>query len=271
MVDNVEMRNGIENKTQFNNNIFHLQHGNIYLTFYGHDFKFTDVPGDGDCFYHSVLKYSSIQEKFNGVQDLRQYLRDVVAYWYPSDRLLQCLFSYERQDVTLWCSMITRMGVWATTFDTLIFSYIMTLNVIVIGNYLNGFSANNMHHYLLQLRLPDVIPDKPAIHVYFHRFGSPLEIANNCNHFAYLKPTSIPTDERINCDLQNRQRQPIVSQDQESSIASTQGHTSAITNPLILSTPPIGLTEQQCSLPSATMPQDSDVLDKERQCSILSM
>ena len=163
------------------------------------------------------------------------------------------------------------MRVWATTFDTLIFSYIMKLNVIVIGNYLNGFSANNMHHYLLQLRLPDVIPDKPAIHVYFHRLGSPLEITSNCSHFSYLKPTSIPTDERINCDLQNSQRQPIVSQYQEYSIALTQVHTSAIPTPPILSTPPIGLTERQCSLPPATISQDSDVLDKEGQCSILSI
>ena len=62
MVDNAEIINGIEDKRQFNNNTFHLQYGNMYLTFYGDDFKFMDVPGDGDCFYHSVLEYSSIQE-----------------------------------------------------------------------------------------------------------------------------------------------------------------------------------------------------------------
>ena len=64
----------------------------------------------------------------------------------------------------------------------------MKLYVIVIGNYLNGFSANSMHCYLLQVRLPNIIQAEPAIHVYFHQFGSPLEMANNGNHFAYLEP-----------------------------------------------------------------------------------
>ena len=140
-----------------------MQDGNIFLSYNGVDFKFIDVPGDGDCFYHSVLKYDNMQDKFNGVHELRQYMRDTISYLYCNDGVLRSLFYCERQDVRLWCSKITRMGVWATTFDTLIFSYIMRLNVVVIANYLNGFFANNMHCYLQQLRLPDVIPNEPAI------------------------------------------------------------------------------------------------------------
>ena len=143
------------------------------------------------------------------MQELRQYLENAAEYLYSKDNVLQFLFFNGRKDVLLWCSNITRMGVWATSFNTLIFSYIMKLNVIGIRNYPNGLYGNNMHTHLLQLRLPDLIPNKPAIHVLHHQLGSPMEIINNCNHFAYLKPTSLTSDERLNYDLQNNQRQPI--------------------------------------------------------------
>ena len=85
----------------------------------------------------------------------------------------------------------------------------MKLNVIGIHNYSYGLYGNNMHTHLLQLRLPYLIPDKPAIHVLHHQLGSPLEIVNNCNHFAYLKPTLLPFTESLNCDMKNSHRLPI--------------------------------------------------------------
>ena len=56
------------------------------------DFKFIDVPSDGDCFYHSVLEYSTLLGRFNGVQELRQYLKNAVEYLYYKDYVLQFLF-----------------------------------------------------------------------------------------------------------------------------------------------------------------------------------
>ena len=85
--------------------------GNIFLNHDGEYMKFIDVPGDGDCFYHSVLKYNNLSETFNGVHHLRHYLQDTVSQLYYNDPLLQRLFFKERQDILLWCSKITRMGV----------------------------------------------------------------------------------------------------------------------------------------------------------------
>ena len=48
-----------------------------------------------------------------------------------------------------------------------------------------------MHEYALQLQLSDTFPYKPAIHLYFHKCGHPLEINDNGNHFAYLEPISV--------------------------------------------------------------------------------
>ena len=116
------------------------------------------------------------------------------------------------------------------SFDSLIFSYIFKLNVIGVRNYPNGLWGNNNRLNLLQLRLPDLIPDKPAIHVLNHRLGSPLEIVNNCNHFGYLMPISLPTTESL------VQRLPIISQESEIT-SSQQSSDYTSTSPTIL-TPP---------------------------------
>ena len=111
IIENVGIRNDNEDLRQLNINIIHMRDSNIYLTFNGDDFKLIDVPGDGDCFFHSALEYDSIKEKISSVQELRQYMKDIVAYYYGSDRLLQYLFSFERQDIIEWCSKILRTGV----------------------------------------------------------------------------------------------------------------------------------------------------------------
>jgi hypothetical protein len=35
-------------------------------------FRFVDVPGDGDCFYHSVLRDYELEKRFDDVQSLRE-------------------------------------------------------------------------------------------------------------------------------------------------------------------------------------------------------
>ena len=71
------------------------------------------------------------------------------------------------------------MGVWVSSFDSRIFSYIFRLNVIGVKNYSNGLWGNNNRTSLLQLRVPDAFPDTPAIHVLIHQLGRPLEIVKN--------------------------------------------------------------------------------------------
>ena len=93
-------------------------------------------------------------------------------------------------------------GVWATTFDSLIFVYVLKLNVITIRNYVNRFNANNMYSHLLQLQVHNSILVKSVIHIYFHKCGSPLEKAKNGNYFAYLEPFLASVDNLVNDVLQ---------------------------------------------------------------------
>ena len=86
------------------------------------------------------------------------------------------------------------MNRWATQIDMLLFSYVTKVNVISIGNYRNGFVNNNMQLLLNQIlgnRTID-ISLKGRLHVYFHKFGSPLEKITNGNHFGHLEAINNP-------------------------------------------------------------------------------
>ena len=70
-----------------------------------------------------------------------------------------------------------------------------------------------MHSYFQQLRLSDTIPVKPAIHIYFNQYGSPLEMVNNGNHFAYLEFISTPTNKTVNNVLLRSNKPNIITQE----------------------------------------------------------
>lgn len=131
-----------------------------------------------------MFEVSYSMTEFKDVLDLRQQLNAIVLYLSIFDPVVSKLFKNHNKYISSWCSNITQMGERVTTFDALIFSYVMRVNVIIIGNYDNVLITNNMHSYLQQLRVHNSIPDKPAIHIYFHKSGSLLEKGSNVDHFA---------------------------------------------------------------------------------------
>jgi len=72
----------------------------------------------------------------------------------------------------------------------------MKVNVITVGNYLNGFtiqSARNSFFIInphLDVASQQYMPEEPKVHLYFHMRLSPLVGATSRNHFAYLEPLS---------------------------------------------------------------------------------
>ena len=100
---------GNSKKSLFNNVIcgpsYFVNVNNLY-------FKFVDVPGDGDYFFHSLLKNNSFAAKFPNVQQLRLYLSYTVHLLYNQGSFLRRLFEWERISLTMWCSNIACMGRW---------------------------------------------------------------------------------------------------------------------------------------------------------------
>ena len=87
----------------------------------GNNFKFVDVPGDGNCYFHCILKLPFLLEQFDSTNDIRSYLSQTVQLTYNNDPLLRKIFTKDRVDYNLWCLKILRDGEYAETFDQLVF------------------------------------------------------------------------------------------------------------------------------------------------------
>ena len=57
-------------------------------------YRFVDVPGNGNCFYYSVLRHQSLEQRFDKSDSasLRQYLSSVVSTCFRDDEVIQNLF-----------------------------------------------------------------------------------------------------------------------------------------------------------------------------------
>ena len=167
-----------------------------YVNVNGKYYRFVDVPGNGNCFYYSVLRHQSLEQRFDKSDSasLRQYLSSVVSTCFRDDEVIQNLFEYEGVNYKNWCKSIETDGRWTSTFDMMIFSYVMKTNVITVGNYLNGFSIQSMKNYFhtinphLEVSDEGFIPEHPQIHIFFHIHKNPLVGASSGNHFGYLQP-----------------------------------------------------------------------------------
>ena len=161
---------------------------NYYLNINGNYFKFVDVPGDGDCFYHSILKNSILSKRFGSVQEMKLFVKDTVLVQYRNDLLLRKIFLLENMDYKSWCSKMMNEGEWATTCEMMVFSYVLSFNIIIVGNYMNGFVMNDMQSCLSNaLKIQKNVSENGTIFIYFHIYGKPLLRSRNGNHFAYLE------------------------------------------------------------------------------------
>jgi len=161
------------------------------VNFYGRNFKFIDVPGDGNCFYHSVLKVKELSNKFENAYRLREYLINSVLSTYENDLFLQRMFRYERIEINEWYIKHSRPREWATNFEIIIFSYFLRYGVYTVSNSLNGlYQTGDSAHELNQLvKIPFNFSENGFIYLYHHVCGDPLRRATTTilNHYAYLE------------------------------------------------------------------------------------
>ena len=95
-------------------------------------FRFIDVPGDGDCFFHSILK-SNYLSRFGSVHEVRTYLASRTEMDYPNDSILQRIFNFHRINVDVWLNRIRTIRTWANELDMIVAAYLLHVNIISVG------------------------------------------------------------------------------------------------------------------------------------------
>ena len=110
------------NQDRICNDIFQCNNSNIYICMNRNYFHFIDVPGDGDCFFHRVLK-STYLARFTSVYDLRMYLASRTEMNFANDFILQRIFDFHRIDVLIWLNRIRTMRRWADELDIILAAY----------------------------------------------------------------------------------------------------------------------------------------------------
>ena len=86
---------------EFNDHPHSSSGSNIYTSIAGDYFRFIDVQGNGDYFYHSILKSRNILGRFKTAQNLRSYLSCTALFWFQKDEILNRIFQSYRIDYTL--------------------------------------------------------------------------------------------------------------------------------------------------------------------------
>ena len=142
-------------------------------------------------FFHSILK-SNYLSGFNSVLGLRLYLASNIQRNYTNDSILQKIFHYHEMNVAIWFEKIRTMGTWANELDIILAANILRVNIITVGNYMNGFITNNMQLNLNQVLKHNGyhISQGSTIYIYFHIYHNPSTRMREGNHFAYMHPIS---------------------------------------------------------------------------------
>ena len=144
-------------------------------------------------FFHSMLKNQLMSNQFKNVQEMRIYLRQIVSYLYYNDQCMQQIFKKSKVDLRSWCDNIVEKGTWATSFDMLVFSYSMNLNVIIVGNYAHEFTViSNKEILIHKLKINVNISMNGNIYILYHIHMKPLQKVQEGNHFAYFEPIPVP-------------------------------------------------------------------------------
>ena len=109
------------------------KHGNI--------FQLTDVPGDGNCLFHSFVKSDYIQ--YNNHTDFRSvfimYVETILKNQNDHKDLL-CLFNICSDDSVVEClELMNDNNSWVDNLVELFVSQWYQVNVVIMTNSLNGF------------------------------------------------------------------------------------------------------------------------------------
>lgn len=184
----------------------------------GYNYKPFDVPGDGNCMFHSICRHEYFEKSNYDHKRLRKEMVEGCASEVNRNQLFRrhledkLLNNRENETVKHYLHRMGRLGEWAGEFECLLITYLFPeVNILVIRNGRERDSFYVHANSRLQLFSSKLITkeEKRADHqicILFHDmskpYGTPTLFSDIPNHFLFLhqgeqaKPASKPVKEK---------------------------------------------------------------------------
>jgi len=151
-------------------------------------FKLEDVLGDGNCFFHSLIKSPYINVDCH--MQLRRMLVDRVEAELTNRKsggLVEKLgrICYEN-DLSKWVQNIKRPGSWAGTCAAVLLCFFLEINICIVTNKLRSFYVVDVRKWMRTKGLYFIREEASTVFLYHHLFRHPFTRSDNCNHFAHM-------------------------------------------------------------------------------------
>ena len=149
-------------------------------------FKFDDVLGDGNCFFHALVKSPYLNVSCH--KELRamlvKFIRDEMTK--PENGMEKlyraCL---PDDDFREWLHKLEEPRSWAGDVAATFVSYFFEINICIVTNA-KTFWVVDQRMNLRRKGWNFISEEAPTVFLYHHLFRRPFTKSKTCNHFAYL-------------------------------------------------------------------------------------
>jgi len=158
------------------------KHGNI--------FQLNDVPGDGNCLFHSFVKSPSIpysnHKEFRSV--LVMHVETIIRNQDDHKDLLILFHILFDDSVVVWLETMKDNNSWGDNLVALFVAQWYQVNVVIMTNALNGFIYFDVKQLCKMYGLNIIHrKDEETVYIYHFTYLQPYTPTITCNHFGALK------------------------------------------------------------------------------------
>ena len=158
------------------------KHGNI--------FQLNDVPGDGNCLFHSFVKSPNIpysnHKEFRSV--LVMHVETIIRNQDDHKDLLSLFTIFSNDSVVVWLEKMREYNSWGDNLVALFVAQWYQVNVVIMTNALNGFIYFDVKQLCKMYGLNIIHrKDEETVYIYHFTYLQPYTPTITCYHFGELK------------------------------------------------------------------------------------
>ena len=146
------------------------------IEYNGIKFKLRDVPGDGNCLYHSIISSKLIER--TSFQVRCETYDQIFDIWNGGCDFVDAVYSSYGKPVPIaqYVSEQKVCGKWGSTLDMCFVSIVFGVNIVSISNTLGGLNYFSVYEYFRTFNLTCnyIVDDAPTIWLCHHLYKRPF-------------------------------------------------------------------------------------------------